>query len=71
VEAWETLGLPVQECQAATREAARASGAQKSAFNRVVPALKAAGLLSDRIRPHYAKLGLLKYEDAPIDPEIN
>jgi len=71
VEAWETLGLPVEACQTATREAARKSGAQKSSFNRVVPALKAAGLLSERIRPHYAKLGLLKYENAPIDPEVN
>jgi hypothetical protein len=43
---------------------------QKSAFNRVVPALKAVGLLDDRIRPHYAQLGLLKYEDAPIEPAL-
>ncbi len=71
VEAWETLGLPVEACQTATREAARKSGAQKSAFNRVIPAVKAAGLLSERIRPHYAKFGLLKYEDAPIDPDLN
>jgi hypothetical protein len=71
VEAWEALGLPVASCMEATREAARRSGAQKSAFNRVVPALKAAGLLGDHIRPHYAKLGLLKYEDAPLEPELN
>lgn len=70
VEAWETLGLPVAQCMAATRAGARRSGAQKSAFNRVVPALKAVGLLGDRIRPHYAQLGLLKYEDAPIEPEL-
>jgi hypothetical protein len=70
VEAWETLGLPVEQCMAATREGARKSGAQKSAFNRVIPALKAVGLLGDRIRPHYAQLGLLKYEDAPIEPEL-
>jgi hypothetical protein len=54
VEAWETIGLPVEQCMAATREGARRSGVQKSAFNRVVPALKAVGLLGDRIRPHYA-----------------
>jgi hypothetical protein len=70
VEAWETIGLPVEQCMAATREGVRRSGVQKSAFNRVVPALKAVGLLGDRIRPHYAQLGLLKYEDAPIEPAL-
>jgi P-aminobenzoate N-oxygenase AurF len=71
VEAWQTLGLPVEACLAATREGARRSGAQKSAFSRVVPALKAVGLLSARIRPHYADMGLLKYEDAPIEPALD
>jgi hypothetical protein len=71
VAAWETIGLPVDACMTATRQGARQSGAQKSAFNRVVPALKAVGLLSDRIRPHYANMGLLKYEDAPIEPELD
>jgi P-aminobenzoate N-oxygenase AurF len=71
VDAWQTIGLPVEACLAATREGARKSGAQKSAFNRVVPALKAVGLLSDRIRPHYADMGLLKYEDAPIELELD
>jgi hypothetical protein len=71
VEAWQTLDLPVDACVAATREGARRSGVQKSAFNRVVPALKAVGLLSARIRPHYADMGLLKYEDAPIEPALD
>jgi hypothetical protein len=71
VAAWETLGLPVDACVAATRQGARTRGAQKSAFNRVVPALKAVGLLSARIRPHYAHIGLLKYEDAPIEPALD
>jgi hypothetical protein len=71
VAAWETIGLPVDACMTATRQGARQSGAQKSAFNRVVPALKAVGLLSDRIRPHYANMGLLKYEDAPIEPDLD
>jgi P-aminobenzoate N-oxygenase AurF len=70
VAAWETMGLPIDRCMAATRAGARKSGAQKSAFNRVIPALKAVGLLDERIRPHYAQLGLLKYEDAPIEPEL-
>jgi hypothetical protein len=24
-------------------------------------------LLSDRMRPHYAQIGLLKYEDTPLE----
>jgi hypothetical protein len=71
VAAWETIGLPVDACMTATRQGARQSGAQKSGFNQVVPALKAIGLLSDRIRPHYANMGLLKYEDAPIAPDLD
>jgi hypothetical protein len=71
VDAWKTLGLPVEACMTATREGARASGAQKSAFSRVVPALKAVGLLRERIRPHYARMGLLKYENAPIEPALD
>jgi hypothetical protein len=71
VAAWETIGLPIDACLMATREGAHQSGAQKSAFNRVVPALKVVGLLSDRIRPHYAQMGLLKYEDASFEPDLD
>lgn len=66
-EAWETLGLPVEECLQAMREAARRSQAQLSSFTRVTSALKTIGLLSDRMRPYYADIGLLKYEDAPLE----
>jgi hypothetical protein len=33
----------------------------------VTSALKTIGLLSERMRPHYAEIGLLKYEDAPLE----
>jgi hypothetical protein len=33
----------------------------------VTSALKTIGLLSERMRPHYAQLGLLKYEDTPLE----
>jgi hypothetical protein len=66
-EAWETLGLPVDECLKATAAAARRSQAQLSSFTRVTSALKTIGLLSDRIRPHYAQIGLLKYENTPLE----
>src|SRR6266516_4884216 len=66
-EAWEAMGLPVDECRRVMAEAARRSQAQLSSFTRVTSALKTIGLLSDRMRPHYAQIGLLKYEDTPLE----
>jgi hypothetical protein len=66
-EAWEAMGLPVEECRQAMAEGARRSQAQLSSFTRVTAALKTIGLLSDRMRPHYAQIGLLKYEDTPLE----
>ncbi len=39
-------------------------------FKRIIPNLKRIGLLSDRIRPHYEALGLLKWETEPAAPEL-
>lgn len=36
---------------------------RKSLFARLIPNLKAIGLLSDRIRPYYEKLGVIEYEN--------
>ncbi len=66
-EAWESMGLPVNDCLNAMRKAARHSQAQLSSFTRVTSALKTIGMLSERMRPHYAQLGLLKYEDTPLE----
>jgi hypothetical protein len=66
-EAWESMGLPVDACLNAMREAASRSQAQLSSFTRVTSALKTVGLLGDRMRPHYAQIGLLKYEDTPLE----
>ena len=40
-------------------------------FRRIVPNLKRIGLLSERIRPHYAALGLLEYEHGKAAPELS
>ena len=39
-------------------------------FKRVIPNLKRIGLLSDRIKPKYAELGLLGYEHGRAAPEL-
>lgn len=39
-------------------------------FKRVIPNLKRIGLLSERVRPRYAELGLLGYEHGRAAPEL-
>jgi hypothetical protein len=39
-------------------------------FKRLIPNLKRIGLLSDRIRPHYADLGLLQWETEKAAPDL-
>jgi hypothetical protein len=43
---------------------------RRNLFRRVVPNLKRIGLLTDRIRPHYARLGLLEWEHEKAAPEV-
>ena len=39
-------------------------------FRRVIPNLKRIGLLSDRVRPFYADVGLLAWENEKAAPEL-
>jgi hypothetical protein len=43
---------------------------RRTMFKRIVPNLKRIGLLSDRVRPHYEKAGLLAYEHGKAAPEL-
>ena len=43
---------------------------RQTMFRRIIPNLKRIGLLSDRIRPHYARLGLLEYEHDKAATEL-
>lgn len=43
---------------------------RKTMFRRLVPNLKRIGLLTDRIRPHYAALGLLEWENERAATDI-
>jgi hypothetical protein len=43
---------------------------RKTMFKRIIPNLKRIGLLSARIRPHYAQLGLLAFENGKTAPEL-
>jgi hypothetical protein len=43
---------------------------RQTMFKRIVPNLKRIGLLSDRIRPKYAELGLLQFEHEKAAHEL-
>jgi hypothetical protein len=43
---------------------------RRTMFKRVIPNLKRIGLLSERIRPKYAELGLLEFEHGKAAPEL-
>lgn len=43
---------------------------RESMFRRIVPNLKRSGLLSDRIKPRYAELGLLRWEAEKSAPDL-
>ena len=44
---------------------------QKLLFQRIVPNLSRIGLLTDSVRGKFDKLGLLEYEDAQSDIDID
>jgi hypothetical protein len=44
---------------------------RETLFRRIIPNLKRIHLLSDRIRPHYEKLGLLRWEHGKAAPELS
>ncbi|HVM39324.1 MAG TPA: ferritin-like domain-containing protein [Acidimicrobiia bacterium] len=67
-EVWEAMGLPPEECRQAIHESELMQGFRRMLFSKIVPNLKKLGLLSDRIRPAYAELGVLEFEDL-VDPE--
>ncbi|MBI3723306.1 hypothetical protein HY251_05030 [bacterium] len=39
-------------------------------FSRIVPDLKRIGLISDRLRPKLAELGILQFEDMPAEDDL-
>ena len=43
---------------------------RRTMFRRIVPNLKRIGLLSERLRPRYAAIGLLEYENGRAAPEL-
>lgn len=63
--------LPRREWDRLVMESAFMSRFRDTLFRRVIPNLKRIGLLSERVRPHYAALGLLDYEHERAAPELS
>jgi hypothetical protein len=66
-EIWLEMGLPVERCNAIVLESYSMSVYRQMLFSRIVPDLKRIGLISDRLRPRLAELGILAFEDLPPD----
>ncbi len=62
-QVWEKLGLPIEECCQITMNNEGQRQFRQLLFSKIVPAVKRIGLLSDRQRERFAKLGILEYEN--------
>ena len=67
---WEDVGLPTKKMQEIIESSPIFDEFLTMMFSRVVPNLKKLGLLPDNLRPHYEKLGILKYENFEA-PELS
>ena len=66
-EVWLEMGLPVERCKEIVLESTSMQVFRQMLFSRIVPDLKRIGLISDRLRPRLAELGILAFEDMPPD----
>jgi len=65
------LKMSPEEARKFTLESGAMETFRNFLFSRVMPNLSKIGLLTDSIRPKYEELGLLEYENAPSDFEID
>ncbi len=60
-----------REWDAMLQESALMRLFRETMFKRIVPNIKRIGLLSDRVRPWYAEMGLLSYEHEPAATDLS
>ncbi|MBP6628530.1 MAG: ferritin-like domain-containing protein [Kofleriaceae bacterium] len=63
-EVWDKLGLPRQQCMDIALNNTGQVMFRQLLFAKIVPAIKRMGLLSERLRGHFAELGILQFEHA-------
>jgi hypothetical protein len=61
---WEEFGLPVDEILDITLKSEILRQFRTMLFSKIVPNVKRLGLLNERLRGQFAKLGILGFEDA-------
>ncbi len=64
-EVWERTGLPVKDCLSQMKTSSITIGFRQLLFSRVIPNLKRLGLITDRVRSKYEKMGVLRFENDP------
>ncbi|HYC57200.1 MAG TPA: ferritin-like domain-containing protein [Candidatus Binatia bacterium] len=60
---WEEFGLPVKEMVELSDKSETMRMFRSMLFSKIVPNVKRLGLLNDRLREQFAKLGILGFED--------
>ena len=66
-EVWETLGLPLAECQSWVENSELMRVYRGALFSRIVPTIKDIGLWGPRIRKAYADMGIIGFADGDLD----
>jgi hypothetical protein len=61
-QVWQKVGLDVEECKQITLGSQSQQLFRQMLFSKIVPAIKKMGLLSDRQRERFEKLGILQFE---------
>lgn len=69
-EVWIEMGLPLERCREIVLESPSMQVFRRMLFSRIVPDLKRIGLISDRLRPRLAELGILEFEDLPVEETV-
>jgi hypothetical protein len=72
-EVWETMGMDVDACVAASLASPLACEFRRRLFSKIVPNIKSLGLLSRRQRVRFAELGILEFEEhttSDVDHDI-
>jgi hypothetical protein len=70
-EVWETMGMDVEACVEAAERSRIAQQFRFRLFSKVVPNMKSLGLLSERQRERFDKLGILHFENGwPSDLDL-
>ena len=61
-EVWETVGLPVKECEEAAKDSMMMQMFRQLLFSKIVPNIKRLGLLTPRVRRGFEELQVIEYE---------